>query len=172
MTRSRGDAEKHAENTFVGTAPGVPRPLSPLPPRSFRFWPPTPVEAAPPIPKIFSPRLRVKSISSLSNTPRDRPGFLPQVTWAGTWANRQLSFFGGLLNRWAGQFPVTFIDQWHGLLEPRDPGAVPSPVGRLEARDRWRNGWDATGAVVPRRRKGPAFGTGIGGAARLAPSVM
>ena len=32
------------------------------------------------------------------------------------------------------QFPVTFIDQWHGLLEPRDPGAVPSPVGRLEAR--------------------------------------
>ena len=70
------------------------------------------------------------------------------------------------------QFPVTFIDQWHGLLEPRDPGAVPSPVGRLEARDRWRNGWDAAGAVVPRRRKGPAFGTGIGGAARLAPSVM
>ena len=132
MTRSRGDAEKHAENTFVGTAPGVPRPLSPLPPRSFRFWPPTPVEAAPPIPKIFSPRLRVKSISSLSNTPRDRPGFLPQVTWAGTWANRQLSFFGGLLNRWAGQFPVTFIDQWHGLLEPRDPGAVPlsgRPIG-------------------------------------------
>src|SRR5450759_5244334 len=34
-----------------------------------------------------SPRLRVKSISSLSNTPRDRPGFLPQVTWAGTWAS-------------------------------------------------------------------------------------
>ena len=31
---------------------------------------------------------------------------------------------------------------------------------------------DAAGAVVPRRRKGPAFGTGIGGAARLAPSVM
>src|ERR1035441_6744236 len=85
---------------------------------------------------------------------------------------RQLSFFGGLLNRWAGQVPVRFMDQWHDLLEPRDPGAVPSPVGRLEARDRWRNGWDAAGAVVPRRRKGPAFGTGIGGAARLAPSVM
>src|SRR5450756_2105441 len=29
-----------------------------------------------------SPRLRVKSFPSLSNTPRDRPGFLPQLTGA------------------------------------------------------------------------------------------
>ena len=49
---------------------------------------------------------------------------------------RQLSFFGGLLNRWAGRFPVTFIDQRHGLLEPRDPGAVPSPVAD------WKHGTD------------------------------
>ena len=29
-----------------------------------------------------------------------------------------------------------FIEQWHGLLEPRDPGAVPSPVAD------WKHGTD------------------------------
>ena len=60
-------------------------PPSPLTPRASRNNP-----RFLPLPSIrffsasssASPRLRVKSFPSLSNTPRDRPGFLPQLTGA------------------------------------------------------------------------------------------
>src|ERR1035437_4623224 len=116
------------------------------------------------VPKQHSKSIRAASAATAS-------GFLETVLSKLT-RRSTVAPSSSSLHRVTSDRSQTFIDQWHGLLEPRDPGAVPSPVGRLEARDRWRNGWDAAGAVVPRRRQGPAFGTGIGGAARLAPRVM
>src|ERR1039458_9664509 len=71
-------------------------------------------------------------------------------------------------NYWSanGNLSLISVSQRRGAVQ-----AVPSPVGRLEARDRWRNGWDAAG--VPCRDDGKVRRLGRGGGAvRLAPSVM
>jgi len=76
--------------------------------------------------------------------------------------------------RRAGQFAVAFIDQWHGLPEPRDPSAVPfsgRPIGSTGqmAQRMGRSGCGRAATTEKVQRLGREL---VELAERLAPSVM